>query len=153
MIFLNMDEVIFKERKGFKKKAEPRDFSSFAKVLIGLGFTVLSFFLLYNGARSLQIANEKKSILAKAEQEVTNLRLKNIALLLDENKIETDDYTEIDIRNRLNYSKNGEIVFVISSEAYDLAKTEVDRILATNPSEVEFKDTWVVWKDLFLNGI
>lgn len=144
---------MFKERKLNIRSKESRDLSPYINVLIGIGFVVMSLFLVYNGIRSLQIANEKRNILKNAEVEVTSLRLKNISLLLEENKIETDDYTEIDIRNRLNYSKNGEVVFVISDQAYDLANIEVNRILSTKENKEEKKSAWEEWKELFTEGV
>ena len=147
-----MDKVMFKEKKR-EVRGQTSDFGGNWKWLIGAILIVVSGFLIFNSFRSVQLMNQKLDILERAQKEVGELRLRNISLILDKEKIETDDFTEADIRNRLNYSKKNEVVFVIPDEVLELSKIEVQRILGSKKEEVVTKSTWEIWKELFLYGI
>lgn len=147
-----MAKILFKERKrNVLDKSGGGRFNW--GVIINIVFIVVSMFLIFNSFRSFQQTSEKLKILERAKREVTELRLRNISLILDKEKIETDDFTETDIRNRLNYSKKNEIVFVIPDDNLELAKLEVRRILQTKKEVADSKSPYEIWKELFLYGI
>ncbi|MCK9368901.1 septum formation initiator family protein [Candidatus Dojkabacteria bacterium] len=140
-----MDKVLFKEKHNtFGKKEEKPKVGGVVRFFISLGFVALSIFLLFNSFRAFQIKNSKLQILAQAQSEVTDLRLENIKLILEKSNIETNDYLETDIRNRLNYSKSNEIVFVITDLAKQEAEIKVKNILEP---PVEEKVTLKVWQE------
>lgn len=146
-----MKDVIFKVKAGRKQEDKKEPVNKIISILINVGFVAMSVFLIFNSARAFQITNVKLAILKQAQQEVTDLRIENIKLLLQKDRIETDDYVETDIRNRLNYSKSNEIVFVISELAMQEADREVERIL-TPPKIVEQpKETWEIWYEFFFS--
>lgn len=148
-----MEKVLFKEKKQREFKKESTDLSPLIRIVMNIGFIVLAAFLSFNSVRSIQLAQEKLKILDRAQIEVTDLRLRNIALMLEKNKIETDDYTETDIRNRLNYSKKNEVIFVIPEDILAISTKEVEDIVKKERELVETKEVWEVWKDLFIYGI
>ncbi len=150
-----MQEILFKKQKNQSSTLQSASgFSYFVNLLILIGFIVFSIFLLFNSFRSIQIAKDKMAILNRAREEVTDLRLKNISLILDKTRIETDDYTETDIRNRLNYSKRGEVIFVLSDQSLNLAKKELESILKLGVAKIpEEKSVSETWKDFFIYGM
>lgn len=91
---------------------------------------ILSIFLIYNIYKSVDLTIKKVAILKQAEQEVDGLRLKNISLILSREKVETDDYIETEARDRLNLSKDEEIVFVIPDEALNIGAQIVQEALS-----------------------
>lgn len=154
MVFLNMDRVMFKEKKKASSPSviTPNKDAFFG--LISIGIMVLSAFLIFNSLRSIQIAREKIEILNQAKKEVGDLRLKNITLILQKETIETDDYTETDIRNRLNYSKKGEVMFVIPDDIFASSLDRVNKILLDPDEQVkEVRSVWEQWYDLFVKGV
>ena len=74
-------------------------------------------------------------------------------MLLQKERIESDDFTETDIRNRLNYSKMGEVVFVISDELLTTSKQKVRDILKEENKVDEQQSVFEQWVDIFVNGI
>lgn len=148
-----MEKVWFKERsKRTVEKIQP-GISPVIRFFIQLSFLIISFFLIFNSFRAFQIANTKLAILKQAQQEVTDLRLKNIQLILEKGKIETDDYVETDIRNRLNYSKSNEIIFVISDFSMEEAENVVKAILYPPVEKPAPKEIWRQWVDFFINKV
>lgn len=147
-----MAKILFKEKKRTVLNRSVVTAINWS-VIINIIFVVVSGFLIFNSFRSFQQTREKLDILERARKEVTELRLRNISLILDKEKIETDDFTETDIRNRLNYSKKNEIVFVIPDESLELAKLEVRRIVETEKAIADSKSPYEIWKELFLYGI
>lgn len=143
---------MFKEKKRKEVLAASTDFSRVVDILVNIAFLVISGFLIFNSVRTIQNSQEKLAILQRAENEVTALRLRNIELILEKEKIETIDYTETDIRNRFNYSKNNEILFVIPDEIMDISRKQVDIILKEEETKVDSKEVWEVWYDLIING-
>jgi hypothetical protein len=96
----------------------------------------------------------KLEILKQAEREVDQLRIENIELILQRGTFQSDDYIETEARNRLNYSKNGEILFVIPESTIKVAGRELERILSDKgQSAVQPKTVWEKWYDFFLLGV
>lgn len=143
---------MFKEKRKSIENA-PSKYSDIVRFLIGIGIFLLSFFLIFNSIRSFQLTKEKLLILNKAQSEVADLRLKNITLLLQKERIESDDFTETDIRNRLNYSKKGEVIFVIPDELLTTSKQTVRDILKEEEKAEEQRSVFEQWVDIFVNGV
>lgn len=145
-----MDDVVFKRRVN---RAVAKSDSGALKMVVNLGFLVLSFFLFYNIFRSIQITGAKLEILNRAEKEVDSLRVENIRLILEKDTVQSPDYIETEARNRLNYSKDGEILFIIPDSVLELAKEELEVIISGEKGEVEEKEIWKQWYDFFLFGV
>lgn len=145
-----MDDVVFKRRVN---RAVAKSDSGALKMVVNLGFLVLSFFLFYNIFRSIQITGAKLEILNRAEKEVDSLRVENIRLILEKDTVQSPDYIETEARNRLNYSKDGEILFIIPDSVLELAKEELEVIISGEKGEVEEKEIWKQWCDFFLFGV
>ena len=149
-----MDKVLFKEKHNtFGKKEEKSKVTSIVRFFISLGFIALSIFLLFNSFRAFQIKNSKLQILAQAQNEVADLRLRNIKLILEKDNIETNDYLETDIRNRLNYSKSNEIVFVITDLAKEQAEIKVNNIFEPPVEEKVSLKVWQEWFNFLVSGV
>lgn len=148
-----MENVLFKEKRKIEKLVPSVTSGGALSTLISVGIIILSAFLIFNSLRSIQISREKIGILNQAQNEVSSLRLKNITLILQKETIETDDYTETDIRNRLNYSKKGEYIFVIPDAIYQESLKKVNQILAPAEKETVALKVWEQWYYLFINGI
>ncbi len=136
-----MDNVANKVHFKVAGRAKP-DTDIVGKVwLIRVGnalLLILSVFLIYNIYKSVDLTIKKVAILKQAEQEVDGLRLKNISLILSREKVETDDYIETEARDRLNLSKDEEIVFVIPDEALymgaEIVQEALSPVVSTNTS-------------------
>lgn len=124
------------------------------------GVFALSCFLLLQSIRSIKLTNQKVNIFELAQVEVDKLRLENITLLQEKDTVMTDDYIQTIARNRLNYSKEGEISFVIPPELLEdpildqylesFAKYEVDGGNNSLKTEKNFFKSWV---DFFIKGV
>jgi cell division protein FtsB len=72
-----------------------------------LGFTIVN---------SLNTTYQKMNILEIAQKDVEELRIKNLELILEKEKVQSDEYLEAEARNKLKYSKDGEVAYVIPEE-------------------------------------
>lgn len=81
-------------------------------------FLMMSFisFISYHLFLTIQIANEKLQILEIAEEDVAELRIQNLELVLEKSEIVSMEYIEKEARDKLRYSKEGEVLFVIPDE-------------------------------------
>lgn len=146
-----MEKVIFKSQS--QKKDRSKGVNPF-NLLVQFSMLALSLFLMYNIAKSIQITTLKLEILKQAEREVDQLRIENVDLILQKGTFQSDDYIETEARNRLNYSKNGEILFVIPDSTIKVAQEELGRILSgREDSIVQPRSVWEQWYDFFLLGV
>jgi cell division protein DivIC len=144
-----MDKVMFKEQKRRSREEEsPKKNILFQLFLIGI-----SLFLLFNIGKSIQIALQKLEILQTARDEVDELRIQNITHLLKKDTLESDDYVETAARDRLNYSKDGEIVFVIPEGVLLEAQKSVGYILNDQLDITKEKGTIQQWREFFIDGV
>ena len=123
--------------------------------LIEIALLGVSFFLLYNVGKSIYITNEKMKILTSAEKEVNDLRLQNLSLILEKNNVNSDTYIEMQARDRLNLSKEGDILFVIPDSVLENTKI-VGQDAQGNSSVLGANDKKTkisVWTDFFIQGI
>lgn len=146
-----MDTISFKERKinGKRNGGGPLWFS----ILVQAFLIVASIFLIYNIGRSIQTALAKLNIADTAKTEVDELRLENISLLLNKDSLESDDFIETAARDRLNYSKEGEIIFVIPEAVLDSSKGQLEGILNNDEGVIKNLEVWEVWKGFLISGV
>lgn len=142
---------MFKENKSSSSSKDRGFLDSFlAKSVLVL----MSIFLIYNVFKSVENTVFKLNILEQAESEVDELRIKNIEYLLAKQIGETDEYIEIEARNRLNYSQEEEVVFIIPVNVLENADEEVDLILGkVIVDNLEFKEVWEIWYDFLVSGV
>lgn len=85
-------------------------------------FAVFSIVLLYNMAKSIATAYQRSQLLAQAEQEVDELRMRNLKLREKLDRVSGDEYVEQEARDRLQYSKDGEIMVLLPESLNDLSE-------------------------------
>jgi cell division protein FtsB len=117
----------------------------------------ISFFT-YHLILSVDVANNKLKWVEIAQEEVNELRLENLKLILEKSEIVSIDYLEKEARDRLRYSGEGEVLFVIPAEVLNSEQIEEELRLAKGlPKKVEYTDTKEildVWIDfLFVSGV
>ena len=140
-----MDEVVF------KKRMENKQDSGILGVLISICLIIFSVFLLYNVVKSVQITQDKLQILTQAEKDVDTLRLENIRLIMQRDSIETTDYIETEARDKLNYAKPNEKVFIISDLAEKNAGLLLDTMLASKTAQIATPDLLHSWTSFLFN--
>jgi cell division protein FtsB len=145
VLALYMNEVIF------KRKAQSKGDPGILGVVISACLIIFSIFLLYNVVKSVQITQGKLQILAQAEKDVDTLRLENIRLIMQKDSIETKDYIETQARNKLNYAKPNEKVFIISDLAYKNAGLLLDTMLASKTTLTTSTDLLHSWTSFLFN--
>lgn len=121
-----MENVLFTKSKS-TQKVENRGSKrgGFGENIV-LVFVVIAIsgFLLYQTYKSISLTLQKLDIYSQAQDDVDTLRLKNLDLLLESNKVKTDYYVEAEGRDRLHLSKNDEFVFIISDELLESSELE-----------------------------
>lgn len=149
-----MEQQIRNERK-LKGKGR-NEGSFFVKFITTLLFLALSAYLVVQTARSIDITGQKLDIFKKAQKEVTDLRIKNVKLILMSERVVTEEYIEEEARNRLNYAKDGEILFIIPAELIesDELSEYIERYSYGYVDEgASKKDNLTIWIDFFKEGI
>ncbi len=78
-------------------------------------FAMLAFvaFISYHLFLAVNIANEKLQILEVAQKDVAELRIQNLDLVLEKRDIVSMEYIEKEARDKLRYSREEEVLFVI----------------------------------------
>lgn len=146
-----MDNSSGKVRFKVVKRGTQSQIFSNRKGLLILGnflLIITSMFLIYNIFKSIDLTVKKVAILRQAEEEVDDLRLKNISLLLSREEVETDDYIETEARDRLNLARKDELVFVISDIAMEYGNDAVERILKP-PAQGDDRPVYSQWVEFF----
>jgi len=148
-----MDKVSYRSnglpRKEVSKTIAPALFSnSFVKV----GFVLISVFLLYNVTHSIDITVQKVDILKNARLEVEKLRVTNLTLATQLQNMQSPEYIEVEARDRLNFSGNKDLVFVIPEGLLTTAGERLESILNEKPIESE-KSILEQWGELLIQGV
>jgi cell division protein FtsB len=121
--------------------------SGIGKIVL-IGVSILMILSVY---RSFRQMGQKISLLKQAEREVSELRIDNLELSLQREEAGSITNLEKEARDRLNYGKEDEVVFVIDEELLELGQERVQAIL--NPVEDNSDiDTLKEWTDFILNG-
>jgi cell division protein FtsB len=120
----------------------------------GLGQIVLliiSALMILSVYRSVKQMSQKISLLRQAEQEVRELRIENLELSLRIENAGSIESLEKEARDRLNYGKENEIVFVIDDDLIEVGKEKVQAILYPEEDIVE-EDVFDEWVDFIVRG-
>jgi cell division protein FtsB len=106
-------------------------FKLMASVGISLGLVVFSGLVIFDTLESFTDAYTKSKIVKEQEKRVAELRLKNLTKRQSLDYVISNSYVEKEARERFNYVKPGEVVFLlpeqIEEEKEDEAQAQVDR--------------------------
>lgn len=148
-----MDKVSYRSndlpRRIVKKSIAP---AVFGNTFVKIGFVLVSVFLLYNVTHSIDITMQKVGILENARSEVETLRVTNLKLATQLQNMQSPEYIEVEARDRLNFSGNKDLVFVIPDGLLSTAKERLDSILNSKPIESE-KTIFQQWSELLIQGV
>ncbi len=128
----------------------------FIDLITIFAFLSLTTYFVYQTARSVDLTRQKLDIFDKAKEEVSDLRIKNVKLILMSERVETEEYIEEEARNRLNYAKDGETLFIIPEDL--LFDPELDEYVNTfsfgyvDQTAVN-QSNYDIWKEFFFEGI
>lgn len=151
-----MDRVIYNSKKEFisdREKPKQGTLNTFlSNTFVKIGLIAISIFLLYSVYNSIETTGQKIEISKKARKEVDELRLENLKLALALESMQTDEYLEVQARDRLNFAGNSEFLFVIPEPVLESAEERVDTYL-NGSEEVEPVPTYMQWFEFVKAGI
>ena len=87
------------------------------------------FYSIYN---SVIITYQKIEISKHAREEVDKLRLENLKLALSLESMSSQEYIEVQARDRLNFSGSDEYIFVIPDSTLKSAQEQIE-VFSLNP--------------------
>lgn len=125
-----MDKVLWAPKNDgtgghpLRRRGKGDDLNILKGVVLSLLLFTISGFMLYQSYKSLFITQKKVGIYEQARIDVDTLRLENLDLLLEGNRVQTDEFVETEGRDRLHLSKPGEFVFIIAQDV--MASEELD---------------------------
>ena len=142
------------ERREKQRKSKFEDLFTIKWVYL-LAAIALGSYLAFQSVRSINITLQKLEIFDLAKEEVQELRVKNIELLLLSERVVSEKYIESAARDKLNYAKEGETLFIIPEELFeDEDLTEhVNYFDPNRVEEVEDEDNFQIWIDFFRFGV
>jgi cell division protein FtsB len=112
---------------------------------------IISALLILSVYRSVKQMSQKISLLRQAEQEVRDLRIENLELSLRIENAGSIESLEKEARDRLNYGKENEIVFVIDDDLIEVGKEKVQAILYPE-EDIADVDVLEEWVDFIIKG-
>jgi len=151
-----MDRVIYKPKKDFINNEEEKGKNpinsvienSFVKIVL-IGVSLFLFYSIYN---SVIITYQKIEISKHAREEVDKLRLENLKLALSLESMSSQEYIEVQARDRLNFSGSDEYIFVIPDSTLKSAQEQI-QVFFSEPEEKTDTQVYEVWIDFLKNGI
>ena len=151
-----MDRVIYKPKKDFINNEEEKSKNpinsvienSFVKIVL-IGVSLFLFYSIYN---SVIITYQKIEISKHAREEVDKLRLENLKLALSLESMSSQEYIEVQARDRLNFSGSDEYIFVIPDSTLKSAQEQIE-VFFSEPEEKTDTQVYEVWIDFLKNGI
>jgi len=151
-----MDRVIYKPKKDFITNEEEKGKNpinsvignSFVKIVL-IGVSLFLFYSIYN---SVIITYQKIEISKHAREEVDKLRLENLKLALSLESMSSQEYIEVQARDRLNFSGSDEYIFVIPDSTLKSAQEQIE-VFFSEPEEKTNTLVYEVWIDFLKNGI
>ena len=151
-----MDRVIYKPKKDFITNEEEKGKNpinsvienSFVKIVL-IGVSLFLFYSIYN---SVIITYQKIEISKHAREEVDKLRLENLKLALSLESMSSQEYIEVQARDRLNFSGSDEYIFVIPDSTLKSAQEQI-QVFFSEPEEKTDTQVYEVWIDFLKNGI
>ena len=151
-----MDRVIYKPKRDFISKKDSNNGGTMGTLLrnsfVKFAFLAVSVFLSYSIYNSVVITSQKIEISKQARNEVDNLRLENLKLAIALESMHSDEFIEVQARDRLNFAGSDEYIFVIPDSTL---KSAQERITAYFNETDDRLDTpsYQVWFEFLKNGI
>ncbi|OGD97818.1 hypothetical protein A3A49_01540 [Candidatus Curtissbacteria bacterium RIFCSPLOWO2_01_FULL_38_11b] len=102
---------------------------------------LIAFVLGVNSARKILSFRGTSEKVSQAEQRLEDLKRENEALKNDLEYKKSNEFKEMEIRNRLGLVKEGETVVIVPKDD--------DERLTTNDESSLKKSNWEKWKELF----
>lgn len=151
-----MDRVIYNRKKEFitsREESKSGTLNTFlSSSFVKIGLIAISIFLLYSVYNSIVITGQKIEISKQARREVDNLRLENLKLALTLESMQSNEYLEIQARDRLNFAGNNEFLFVIPEKILSSAQERVKSYLYSS-EETNTLPSHMIWFEFWKNGI
>lgn len=135
-----------------KRKTKNKSLDSkpkFASFLISVVFLGLAGVMMVNSVRSIMTAYKRNQLLDQAKEDVYMLRKKNLELDQRREEVMGETYVETEARDRMYYSKDGEVVVVLPDTSEVIVVDEKDAV----DEQSDSKDGWWRWWKLMKNGI
>lgn len=153
--FFVYNELMFKKNGRRRKIKERANLKKISLIFLMLSFTA---FMAYHLFLAVNIANEKLQILQVAQKDVAELRIRNLQLVLEKGEVVSMEYIEKEARDKLRYSAEGEVLFVIPEDLVNSEWIEQELELAKGRSkqdeEKSPEEIFQIWIDfLFSNGV
>ncbi len=148
-----MDKVIYRTNENIKteRKSPPLN-PLLGNFFVQISLIGISILLFYNVYHSFEITMQKLEISKNAKKEVNELRIRNLRMSLELEDMKSNEYLEVQARDRLNLSGSNEYVFIIDPELLKNSKN----IVATYIDETDQKPTeyaYKAWLKFFEEGI
>ena len=139
--------------KNPRGKSEKVSTSKIVTVFLSVVFLGLSGLLVVNSFKSISTANQRNQLLGQAEEEVRDLRLRNLELLQELDYVTGSSYVEEEARNRLLYTKNDEVLVVLPQTSEEVDEMEVLGEEALETVADEYEEGWIRWWTLLKDGV
>lgn len=153
---MNMGKIVYKTNENIKSSPNIVKNKNVTAIwennLVRIGLLAMSFFFFYNIYRSFTTAYQKLEIERKAREEVAKLRVKNLVLGLELEDMKSNEFLEIQARDRLNLSGSNEYVFIIDQKLLDSAENSVSIYLNEAGGDGS-KTTYEAWYRFFVDGV
>ncbi len=151
-----MDKVVYRGTRSYTKSSKTLESkpleSVFNNVFVKILLISVSAFLMYSAYRSALITKDKIDISKRAQKEVDDLRVHNLELALELNTMQSEEFLEIQARDRLNFAGNNEYIFVIPESLLSSAKEQVNTFLYGVESE-DKRVPYEIWYEFLSEGI
>ncbi len=149
------NEFMLKKNWKRRKSREKITFQKILSISLMLFFVA---FMSYHLFLAVNIASERLQVLEIAQTDVEELRIRNLELILEKSEVVSDEYIEKEARDKLRYSAEDEILFVIPEDVLnsEWLSQELDKAkgLSEKDEDKTPEEIFQIWLDfLFLNNV
>lgn len=149
------NEFMLKKNWKRRKSKEKITFQKILSISLMLFFVA---FMSYHLFLAVNIASERLQVLEIAQTDVEELRIRNLELILEKSEVVSDEYIEKEARDKLRYSAEDEILFVIPEDVLnsEWLSQELDKAkgLSEKDEDKTPEEIFQIWLDfLFLNNV
>ena len=153
--FFVYNEFMFQKNGRRRKFKEKTNLKKMLFIFLMLSFIA---FMAYHLFLAINIANEKLQILEIAQRDVAELRIRNLELVLEKGEVVSMEYIEKEARDKLRYSGEDEVLFVIPEDLINSEWVEQELALAkgspTQDDDKSPEEIFQIWMDfLFSEGV
>ena len=127
--------------------------SNYLSIALSLVFISLSGLLVVNSVKSVSTAYQRSLLLDQAEAEVNELRIRNLELLEKLDYVTSSSYVEAEARNRLLYTKDGEVLLVLPQTAQNTRDNAIAEEEDPDATMHDISWGWDRWWVLLRDGV